>query len=154
MGLTKSELPIISYFNAGTKGLKKDISMGIYYSSISKRTHKTSDGITFSFSNFYGKDPSMFSKSKSWNSFATRALNTSAEMKERGIRFVVNAKNITEMNEHGQVSIAKWDGQALLHDGFWDNNIIGHLEKRGRSWVIVLNERGQNMVLETMWSCE
>lgn len=118
--------------------------MGIYYSGISKRTY-TVDGMTFAFSNFFGKEPPMFMFMEdarerrwkgNWDRFCTRAENTAEDMKGT-VDYVVYAGKTTDLDG---TCIAKWDGQALLHDGFWDKYAIGNIVKVGGRYRFVPSE--------------
>ena len=111
--------------------------MGSYYRMISRRT-RTVAGITVAFSNFHGKAPGLFSDSnRAWNTFCTKARTNADLMKAAGIEHVVMAQTITDMAEMAEegVPVARWNGQTKMHDGFWDNNIIGHFRKERNRWV-------------------
>ena len=121
--------------------------MGIYYSSISKRT-KTIDGIKVAFKNFYGKRPVMWytdTPNRSWNSFCTRAHNTAKEMKDT-VEYVMSAKDVSVIAECGYVPIAKWNGRVMLDDRFWDDNTVGIVYKSGQSLKIAFGEKANQII--------
>ena len=108
--------------------------MGIYYSSISKRT-VTLDGVEFAYSNFHGKQPGMFSDPcPAWERFLTRAENTAYAMKDK-VRFVIYCVP-GKLGRTGEHMIARWNGEELLHDGFWDNQYVGKLLKDNGRWHV------------------
>ena len=110
--------------------------MGTYYRGISKRT-LTVENEEIAFSNFHGKAPSLFSENTgAWNRFNTRSFNTADAMIGR-VHYVMMADSAKDMNELKEVPVAKWNGAGLMHDGYWDNNIVGKLVRHGRKWKIV-----------------
>lgn len=121
--------------------------MGIYYSAISKRT-KMIDGIKVAFKNFYGKAPNRWytdTPNREWNSFCTRAENTAKEMKGV-VKYVMSAKDASVIAECGYVPIAKWDGDIMLHDRFWDDETVGIVYKAGRSLKIAFGDDAKEIM--------
>lgn len=109
--------------------------MGVYYSSISKRTRMV-EGVEIAYSNFYGKAPPYYvDNSKSWNSFCTRAFNTARAMKDK-VKYVMYGDAKT-LSKYGEAELAEWNGTDLLHDGFWDAKRIGKVKRgpNGRYYI-------------------
>ena len=109
--------------------------MGIYYSSVSKQTRNI-DGVDVAFSNFYGKAPSLFSNGPAvgrWEAFCTRASDAAADLRYHrpDVKYVVYAKS-SELAQCSESVIAKWNGQNILDDSFWDNNSVGVVRRKGR----------------------
>jgi len=122
--------------------------MGVYYSSISKRT-KNIDGIEVAFTNFYGKAPSVFAENtRRWNTFLTRAENTADEMKGK-VKYAIAAKDTAEIREYGYCDLYKWSGEYLLHDNFKDKNWCGAVFYIGYGkYEIVFGEAAQQRMYE------
>lgn len=113
--------------------------MGVYYSSISKRT-KEIDGVEIAFTNFYGKAPPYFRESPSWDRFCTRADNTAREMRGK-VEYVTTAHPVGSMGKYDEFAVARWDGHYLLHDGFWDDNHVGVIRKVNGRWTLELDQK-------------
>ena len=104
--------------------------MGNYFYSISKRT-KTVNGVKIAFSNFYGKLPGLFAQNTAgWERFVTRAETSAIDMADAGIEYVMMCSP-REIATYTSVPVAEWRGRALLDDGFWENNIVGYVHRRG-----------------------
>jgi len=112
--------------------------MGIYYSAISRRT-TIIQGVEIAYTNFWGKAPSMFSgPNRFWESFCTRAANTRDLMLEEYpyITLVTDARpgQLARYSEH---AVARWHGQCLLDDAFWDTNTVARILRTGHGRYIL-----------------
>ena len=99
----------------------------VHYRGISKRIRNIA-GLDIAFTRFHGKAPGLFAEGKytrGWNTFLTKSENT-AEVMHGRVQYVFMSDGI----EHG-TPVAKWNGQATMADGFWDKNIVGHVQKHG-----------------------
>jgi len=116
--------------------------MGVYYRSPSKRTI-CATGANVLYSNWYGKPPGIFAeRTGKWDAFCTRAENTARELRENTrYSYVMMAKDGAELREDGESAVAVWTGQAMLHDGFWDKNIVGKVKKVNGRWTLVLDQK-------------
>jgi len=114
--------------------------MGIYYRSLSRQVLKTPTGDVH-YTNFHGKAPGVFSENRgAWNRFLTRASKT-ADAFNDAPRFVMMAENGANLREHGNHSpVAYWSGGSTMADNFWDNRIVGHVEKVDGRWTLVITD--------------
>lgn len=107
--------------------------MGIYYSAISRRTTNI-QGIEIAYTCFHGKAPGMFSgTNRFWEAFCTRAENTREWMLEQRpyITLVTDAQpgQLAQSTEH---ALARWRGEYLLDDAFWEQNTVARILRAGR----------------------
>lgn len=114
--------------------------MGVYYRAPSKRV-MTANGANILYSNWYGKAPGIFAENTSkWDAFCTRADNTARHLRENTrYTYIMMAQDGAELREDGESAVAIYSGQAMLHDGFWDKNIVGKVKKVGGRWQLIIN---------------
>ena len=116
--------------------------MGVYYRAPSKRV-MTANGANILYSNWYGKPPGIFAeRTGKWDAFCTRAGNTAQWLTENTTySYVMMAQDGAELREDGESAVAVWTGQSMLHDGFWDKNIVGKVKKVNGRWTMVFNRK-------------